>query len=229
MGLTRRVGLMTNTVDGNHRKTVGYGMTTLDGRPCLALTLLLFVTVAALITYGGGVDEKLGTGKGHQPGGLGIPLVPAHHHAQTTYTGVDGHEPQVAGGEVELLIVGGVVGDVHLAVAAGNAAVSLKHYGGVVIQAGGTTLEERGHQYHVIFLGQLSEKGRRWAGDGLSQVEHIDIFGLTEIERVVQFLQNDELRALLGERGDVFGQTLLVGGGIGSIVLLHNTYLQLIH
>ena len=55
-----------------------------------------------------------------------------------------GFEAEVAGGEVKLLVVEGVVGDVHLAVDVGDAAVALDGDGGVVVEAGGSALEEAG-------------------------------------------------------------------------------------
>ena len=76
------VGLMAHTVDGNQRKAVGHGMTALHGGPCLTLSLLFLRCVAALIADGSGINEQLGTLKGHQPGSLGIPLIPADEHAQ---------------------------------------------------------------------------------------------------------------------------------------------------
>ena len=51
-------------------------------------------------------------------------------------------ESQVAGGEIEFLIIGRIVGDVHLAVLAGNGAVGVEHDCSVVIKTGGTLFEQ---------------------------------------------------------------------------------------
>ena len=57
---SRRVGLMTATVDSNHRQAICDGMTTLHCLPGTKLACLLFGRVAALPTNGSGVDEQLG-------------------------------------------------------------------------------------------------------------------------------------------------------------------------
>ena len=133
---------MSHTVHCHHGKTVGYGMPTLHGGPCFALALLLLGCVAAFIAYCGGVDEQFGSCESHEACCFRIPLVPADKYAEASHAGVDGVEPDVAWREVEFLIVGGVVGYVHLAVFAGNAAVAFQHHGGVVVQAGSATFEK---------------------------------------------------------------------------------------
>ena len=156
--------------------------------PGPSLTLLLFGRVVRVVADGGGVDEQLGPLQGHQPCGLGVPLVPADQHAQPSYAGVDRLKAEVARGEVELLVIAGVVGDVHLAVFAGYGAILLEHDGRVVVQADGTTLEERGHQHHARLFGYLSVEVGRQAGNRLGQVKVADVFRLAEVEPVVQLL-----------------------------------------
>ena len=117
-------------------------MTAHDRLPGLTLALLFLGGVVVGIADGSGVDEHIGPLKCHQTGCLGVPLVPADHHAQTAHAGVDRMETEVAGGEVEFLVVGGVVGDVHLAVDARYRTVALKDDGGIVVESWRTTLEE---------------------------------------------------------------------------------------
>lgn len=117
-------------------------MTALHGGPCLALTRLLFGRVAAFIADGGGIDEEFGTAKCHEARAFGVPLIPTYLHAETTYAGVDGLEAEIAGSEVEFLVVGGVVGNVHLAIFARDGTVALKDHGGVVVEARCAALEE---------------------------------------------------------------------------------------
>ena len=80
-------------------------------------------------------------------------------------------EAQVAGLEVKLLVIGWVIGDVHLTVFACNGAVAFHHHRRVVIQSSGTLLEERGDDYHAKLARQLPEKLGGWPGDGLGKVE----------------------------------------------------------
>ena len=65
-------------------------------------------------------------------------------------------ETEVSRGEIELLVVGGIIGNVHLAVFAGDAAVFLNDYGGVVVETGSTFLEQRGYDDNPELLRQFS-------------------------------------------------------------------------
>ena len=117
-------------------------MSALNGLPGHALAFLFLGGIGALEADGGGIDEQVSTLQRHEPGCFGIPLVPAHEHTESAHAGVDGVEAQVAWGEVELLVVGWIVGDVHLAVDAGDVARLLDDHGCVVVEAGGTAFEE---------------------------------------------------------------------------------------
>ena len=77
----RRVEFEPGAIDRNHGDSVSHGMTSLDGYPCLALTSLLRLGVAALPAYRRGLDEHLGTFERHNPRCLRIPLVPANEDA----------------------------------------------------------------------------------------------------------------------------------------------------
>ena len=85
---------------------------------------LLLGRVVGVPADGGGVEQQLGAGQRHQPRRFRIPLVPAHQHAEFAHRGVDRLEAEVAGREVELLVIRRIVGDVHLAVVPGDAAVA---------------------------------------------------------------------------------------------------------
>ena len=91
-------------------------------------------------------------------------------------------ETEVARGKVELLVVGGIVGDMHLAVDACYLSVALEHDGSVVVQTWCALLEERGDEDHTELLGQLAEESRRGPGNGLCEVEIVYVFCLAEIK-----------------------------------------------
>ena len=190
-------------------------MTPLHCRPCLALTCLLFGRVAALITDGGGIDEEFGAAKCHEARAFGVPLIPTYLHAETTYAGVDGFETEVAGGEVEFLVVGGVVGNVHLAIFAGDRAVAFKDHGSVVVEARCAALEERGDEHNGVSACEIAEKCGRGPRDGFREIEKFGVFCLTEIGRVVQFLQHHEFGTAPGGGGNVGCEAIAVLGGIG--------------
>ena len=85
------------------------------------------------------------------------------------------------GREVELLVVERVVGDVHLAVDAEQAAVGVDHRRAVVIDARRPPLEERGHDGQLPLRGQLGQGLAGLAGDRLGQVEEGRVLPLAEV------------------------------------------------
>ena len=134
---------MAYTVHRDHGEAIGYGVTALDELPGIALTALLFDDVATFVANSRGVDEHLSPRECHEAGSFGIPLIPADEYAERTDRGLYGLETQIPRGEVELLVVGGIIGDVHLAILPSDGAVALQDHGGIVVQACGTTLKER--------------------------------------------------------------------------------------
>ena len=68
-----------------------------------------------------GIEQDLGALEGRQPGGFGIPLVPADEGADAGKRRVERLKTKVAGSEVILLVVERVVGNVHLAITAAEA------------------------------------------------------------------------------------------------------------
>ena len=115
-----RRGFKPDAVDAQDGHPVGDGVGPLAGDPGVKLALLLIRSVAGLPTNGGGIDQQLRAIQCHQPGGFGIPLVPADQYAQLADGGLNGAEPEIAGGEVEFLVIGRIIRDVHLAIPAGN-------------------------------------------------------------------------------------------------------------
>ena len=228
-GMAARVRLHARTVHRNHRQAVGHAVSPLDQLPGLALLRLLPIRVCGYAADGGGVNQQFGPVQGHGPGGLGIPLVPAHQHAQGAQRGLDGLKAQVSRGKVELLVKQGVVRDVHLAVLAGYAAVGLQDHGGVVVDAGGAALEKGKHQHHPQFPCQRAEALGRGAGDGFGQVAQLGVLFLAEVKAVVQFLQNNQLGAPGGGLADISFQTGHVARNIGGAVLLHHSYFDFSH
>lgn len=135
-------------------------------------------------------------------------------------------ETEVAGGEIELLVVAGVVGDMHLTVFASYRSVAVEDYGCVVVQTGGTLLEERCHQDDaVVARCRTIEIGRR-TGNRFAEVELVNILCLTEIYCVVKLLEHNEIRAVGSELVDFFAEPRFVVGYVRCIVLLDDSYLH---
>ena len=223
LGLPGGIGLEAATVDADHRQAVGDGVGALADDPGLALTLLLLPGVGRVEADGGGVDEEIGPGQGHQPCRFRVPLVPADQQPELADGGGDGGEAEIAGGEVELLMIAGVVGDMHLAVLAGDGAVPLQHHRGVVGQPRRPRLEQAQDQDDAEFAGQRREVFRRRPGDGFGQVEVAGLLGLAEVEPGVQLLQHHQLGAASGSLANGGAALGEVGGAIAAARLLDQT------
>src|SRR5689334_6436447 len=93
---------------------------------------------------GGRVEEDLRAHQHHRARRLRIPLVPAYPDAERRLVwAVPDLEAGVAGAEVELLLVTGAVGDVALAIDAGDLPVRPDH-GEAVVMVRPVELEEAG-------------------------------------------------------------------------------------
>ncbi len=132
-GLTAGVWLMSYPVHSHHRQAVGNSMTALHCLPGHALTLLLIGSIAALIADGRWINEEVGTSQGHQTRALRIPLIPTNLHPKFAYRGCDGMKTEVAGSEIELLVICRIIWNMHLALHASDCAVFLKDDSCVVV------------------------------------------------------------------------------------------------
>ena len=170
---------------------------------------------------GGGVEQDLGAAQRGEPRRLRIPLVPADQHADPAEPRVPAAETEVAGREVELLVVLRIVGNVHLPVLAEIPAVGVDDGGGVVIQPLGALLEER-RDDHDAELGR--ERGERLggrAGDRLGQIEEPMVLHLAEVLATEELLQADDLRAARGGIADALHGLLHVDVGFDIAVMLY--------
>ncbi len=90
-------------------------------------------------------------------------------------------EPDVAGREVVLLIVGRVVGNVHLAVHTDYASVDVDRRGAVVVKTGRAALENGRDDHDPRLLRRFPERLRARPGDRLRQVEDARVLRLGEV------------------------------------------------
>ena len=93
-----------------------------------------------MVTSGASFESR-DTAQGGQARGFGKPLVPANQSADFAVSGVVSLKTKIAGREVELLVIKRIIRDMHLAILAGNLAVSIDDYSRIVIDAGSTFLE----------------------------------------------------------------------------------------
>ena len=156
-------------------------MAALDGAPGVVLGRAELGLLGRVPADGGGVEQHAGALERGEPGRLRIPLVPAHQRAHPAEPGRHGLEAKVARSEIELLVEQRVVGDVHLAVDARQRPVRLEDHQGVVVEARGPALEQRGQQDDAATPGDLREPLGGGAGDRFGQVEQRHVLALAEV------------------------------------------------
>ena len=156
--------------------------------PCFTLALLFILRIILGVADGCRIDEDFCSLEGHQSRCFWIPLVPADEHAELAHGSLNRLETEVARSEVELLIVGWVIRNVHLAVFAGDGSILLNHYCRIVVKSWCTSLEKRGDDDYAEVFGQFAVEIGGGTRNRFCQVEIIHIFYLTEIKRIVQFL-----------------------------------------
>jgi len=183
-----------DAVGGGDVAAVGDGVASLDQFPTFVLGVSEFFLFRRVPADGGRIEKDLCPGHGGESCGFGEPLVPADEHADRCPGGFEGAETGVAGGEIKLLVVERVVGDVHLAVDAHDLAVRADDGGGVVIKTGGATFKERRDDHAAVLAGELAEGVGGRAGNRLGQIEKAMILGLAEILGGEQFLCAEDFR-----------------------------------
>ena len=162
---------MAYTVRGGHIRAVGNGMRALDGAPGIALLraeLLLFLRMPA---DSGGIKNEAGACQGGKSRALGIPLVPADQRGDAADAGVVSAKTQIARREIKFLVIGGIVGNVHLAVDAGNLAGGIDDGGAIVVEAGCAALEDRSDDDDVLITGDAAKRCGRRPGNWFGEIE----------------------------------------------------------
>src|SRR5262245_26949752 len=134
--------LEPDTIHGRHPAAVSDGVATLDRLPRVELLRTVLSLLRGMPSDRRRIKKNVRALECGQARAFGIPLIPAYERADGADFGVERAEAEVAGGEVELLVVRRIVGDMHLAVDAFDLAVGIDHGRRVVIQTGGAPLEQ---------------------------------------------------------------------------------------
>ena len=131
----------------------------------------------------------------------------------------NGLKAEIAGREVVLLVVERIVGDVHLAIEAGDGALGIQRDGGVVVEARRAPLEQRSDDGDLRLARHLGQPGRRGTGNGLGQIEQAQVFALAEILRAEKLRQADDLRAAAGGVADMVQRRVELASGSGPMLI----------
>src|SRR5690242_20666353 len=100
-------------------------MAALDGSPGVALGDPQGILLGRMPTNGRGVEQDAGPLQSGDSSGFRIPLIPTDQGCDAADGSIASTKPQVARGEIKFLVVGGIVGDMHLAVEARDLAAGV--------------------------------------------------------------------------------------------------------
>ena len=181
---------------------VGHGMSALDQLPGGLLGAGHCFRLGGQPADRGRVEENLGAGQGGETRRFREPLVPADQHADLRVARFKARKPQVSRGEIELLVVAGIIGNVHLAVFPRDRAVRVDHRRGVVIDSGGALLENGSDDDDSLLPRQPAQGLRGRSGDRLRQPKILGILALWEIAREKELLKANDLSPFSGGRSD---------------------------
>ena len=216
--------------DAVHRGDVNAirdGVTALHGAPGVVLRRAVRLLLARMPANRRGVEKHGRAPQRRQPRRLRIPLVPADERPDAPDARVKGPKAEVARSEVELLVIRGIVRDVHLAIEAHHATVGVDDGGAVVIDAGSAALEDGRDHRHLIRFGDAAQGVRGRTGHGLSQVKPGCVLALAEVLRTEKLRQADNPSARTLRLPHARHGLFQVLGGVGPRGHLHQAHGEL--
>ena len=146
---------MSHAIDNRHIDSVRDGVAALHRAPGIVLGGPKGLLFARMPANRRGVKQNGCAAQRCQAGGFGIPLVPADERPDASHVRLEGPKTEVTGSEVELLIVGRIVRNVHLAIQTDHAPVCVDDGGAVVIHARSAPLEDRRDNCDLLLLRDL--------------------------------------------------------------------------
>src|SRR6266404_577764 len=127
------------------------------------------------------VEQNLRSGKRGQTRRFRKPLVPANQRPDPGIFRLMSLKAQVARGEIEFFVIERIVGNVHLAILAGDLSIGVDNHRRVVISAGGALFTKRGDNKVLLPAGDFTQGFSRWPGNSFGQLKEFDVLSLAEI------------------------------------------------
>src|SRR5580704_9774373 len=118
-------------------------MSALDCSPRVELSSAELRFLVRMPSDARGIENHLCAAERGEARTFGIPLVPTNLDADLSVLRVEIRESEVAWRKIKLFVVERIVGNMHLAIFAEEAAVGVDHRASVVIHTGGAALEKR--------------------------------------------------------------------------------------
>ena len=173
--------LHADAIRRGHVDAVGNGVAALDGLPGVMLGLSVLGFLVWVPADGSRIEQHGRALERGQPRGFRVPLVPAHQRPHAADRGVHCLVAKVARGEVELLVIERVVGNVHLAVEPEHATIGADSGRGVVVEPRRPPLKERGDHGDAGLARNRGQALRAGPRDRLRQVEQRNVLALAEV------------------------------------------------
>src|SRR5580693_8723813 len=127
-------------------------MSALDRTPRVELSSAELRFLVRMPSDARGIENHLRAAECGEARTFGIPLIPANLDADFSVLGIEIWKSKIARREIKFLVVERIIGDVHLAVFAEEAAVSIDHRACVVIHTGRAALKKRSDDdYFFLF------------------------------------------------------------------------------
>src|SRR2546423_2058492 len=174
---------LTDAIDRSDITTVRDRMTALHRFPCGILGRAVLFLFARMPADRGWIKQNLRAAQGRKARRFRVPLVPADADADLAVSRRPRLEPKVARREIEFLVVGRIVRDMHLAILPEVLTIGVDDRGSVVVNAGRALLEKRRDNDDATFARDFLQLGRRRPGNFFREREIRVVFALAEVLR----------------------------------------------
>ena len=210
----------------NDEDTVGDGMASQHRVPCRPLRFAIWLLVFRKPADGGGIAQELGAGQCGQTSSFREPLVPADADTDSPKASRKAAKTEISGSEIELLVIGRIVGDVHLTIVASDFPIGIDHGRRIVVESRGAAFEEAGHNHDIVFCRQFSQRLGRWAWNRLGQIESTMVLRLAWVGHRKEFLQADNLVSLRGRLANERNRLTKICVGVFAAAHLQRCHLD---
>ena len=156
---------MADSVGNCYITSIGDGVTALNCFPGGVLCLTKFFLLARVPPDRRRIENNFRSAQCREPRRFRIPLVPANTNAEVAARRFPTLKTEVARREIKLLIVRGVVRNMHLAIFSEDVSVGIDHYCSIVINPGRAFFEKRRHNDNGFFPREFCQRVGRRAGN----------------------------------------------------------------
>src|SRR4051812_33100633 len=189
---------MSDAVNDAYEDAVRNRVRTLNRPPSVVLCIAPLGLLGRMPPDRGGIKDDARAFERRQACAFRIPLIPANQRADFSFARVESLVAEIAGREIELLVIKRIVRNVHLAIHAFERSVRIEDCGSVVVNAGRAFFKQGSYERDLLILRHFAEALGGGSGNRFGKIEKRVVFALAEILCLEEFGQADDLRALSG-------------------------------